>query len=196
MASINISYDSPEKEFEGILSCKNGDETLFRGKAVKSLRIPSKNEQEELSVVAPDCLTAFFPSGKILPNHLPECLKECVKVIPVGNDVDLDVNIDKLYIVTHNEALERINAKDYANAEKFLFNAAKLSPKSAVVQYNLGCCYALWDKSELALKHLRKALNFGYTDGEEMAKDDDLSSLLTSSDFWDLVELMNSRKSK
>jgi len=180
----------------GTLQIKNDEETRFRGEAIPQNNKPSKEEQNELSIITPECLAAFFPSGKILPNHMPECLKECVTLIHQGNDIDLDVNLDKLYVVSHNKGLEYIENNDYEKAEIFLLNAAKLNTKSAVVQYNLGCCYALWNKHEKALEHLRNALDLGYTDGEEMAKDDDLSSLLINTEFWNLVELMNTRKNQ
>lgn len=54
--------------------------------------------------------------------------------------------------------------------------------------YNLACAYALKRETELALDHLAKAIDAGFTDKAQLAKDTDLDSLRDNERFQRLVE--------
>ena len=54
---------------------------------------------------------------------------------------------------------------------------ASLRPEDPVVLYNLACSYSLLDHVDLALKFIKKAVNYGYDDFTFMEQDTDLANL-------------------
>jgi tetratricopeptide (TPR) repeat protein len=60
--------------------------------------------------------------------------------------------------ILHAKAALMYELKNY-EAEIFIYQKLiKIEPKNALGQYNLACCYALSDQSDLALTHLQKAI--------------------------------------
>lgn len=64
----------------------------------------------------------------------------------------------------------------------------KLRPENPTFHYNLACRYALLKQSDMALHTLRRALELGYDDVIFMARDKDLSSLVSDPRFFDLLQ--------
>jgi len=179
--------DNSKKTFSGSLFYPNGEEMEFRGE-----EMPGDVEPEvkkKLTTAVPRCLEVFFPNGKILPNHLPACLKGVVTVIPVSeNDVKLDINVKALYAITHQRAIDLLQEKNFVEAEKFFLSATEISPNSDVVFYNLACCYALQNRKEDAIANLQQAVALGYSNADLMTTDPDLGSILHTPEFWHVVD--------
>ncbi|MCS6851944.1 MAG: hypothetical protein NZ700_12340 [Gemmataceae bacterium] len=64
---------------------------------------------------------------------------------------------------------------------------AQLRPNDPLVHYNLACSYALLQRSELALKTLRHAIELGYRDFRYMKEDRDLESIRHDPGFRQLL---------
>lgn len=69
----------------------------------------------------------------------------------------------------------------------------KLRPREPENWYNLGCSHALVGDKENALAALEHAVDIGYSDGEWMSKDADLTALHGDHRFLDLVKRLTSR---
>lgn len=54
--------------------------------------------------------------------------------------------------------------------------------------YNMACCYALTHQKQLALKNLKIAIDYGYTNYRNMLDDSDLDFIREEKDFIDLLE--------
>ena len=59
----------------------------------------------------------------------------------------------------------------------------ELTPNDPIVNYNTACSYSLVNQFEQALKYLKRAIDFGYTDFDYILKDDDLKLLRDSPEF-------------
>ena len=62
-----------------------------------------------------------------------------------------------------------------------------LDPAGLKVWYNLGCSFALLERTADAIVALQKAVEFGYTDAEYMRKDEDLATIRNQPEFERLV---------
>lgn len=67
---------------------------------------------------------------------------------------------------------------------------AQLCPNDCVVHYNLACSLAQLGETRAAVKELKRAFHYGYTDLEYMERDPDLASLRRSSAYQLLVNEM------
>jgi tetratricopeptide (TPR) repeat protein len=101
------------------------------------------------------------------------------------NDLDLEIHFmegvtqrDPFYL----EALQ-ILGDDYTRRDRFEEGLriderlARLCPQDAIVHYNLACSYSLTRQCDLAVEVLTTAINLGYKDFDNMAKDPDLKNL-------------------
>ena len=70
---------------------------------------------------------------------------------------------------------------------------ASLRPSDPIVHYNLACSYALLLKFEEALAELRKAVEFGYDDGDFISKDGDFRNLHGDPRFQEIVESLGKK---
>jgi len=66
-------------------------------------------------------------------------------------------------------------------------NLTQLCPQEPEVWYNLGCSFALLERTADAIVALQKAVEFGYTDAEYMRKDEDLATIRNQPEFERLV---------
>ena len=65
---------------------------------------------------------------------------------------------------------------------------AQLCPGDCVVHYNLACSLALLGKHAAAIKELRRAFRYGYSDLDYMQQDPDLSSIRRNSGYQAIVD--------
>ena len=65
---------------------------------------------------------------------------------------------------------------------------AQLHPRDPFVLYNLGCSYAVLNRSSEAIAALRSAIQSGYADFEHMRDDHDLDSLRPNPEFIRLLQ--------
>ena len=198
--SVNIGFTNLEDEnkvvFGGLLIHKAEEtELLFRGESVP-VRKEELAKLEEAKRFSPSHLGCFFPGGKILPNHIPPLLKGVVKVTPTEvGEMELDVDLEALYVTSHNEAIRLMTEEKYDECFKFLSVAVELKPTSSVVNYNLGCYYALTGHSSKAMDYLETAFAYGYCDYSKLVTDPDLISLHETPEFWELMKQMEDKAS-
>lgn len=105
----------------------------------------------------------------------------CVRrvVDPLRHEVHIDIDRQILRhraIVTANA---RIDAGDYAGAERILVDAGSLFPQDSIIDYNLACVAALQGNAERAIFHLESAVSHGYDKVAHLEKDADLASIVT-----------------
>jgi len=143
----------------------------------------------------PQCLQRLFKGNRILPYDIPDWLRPAVQIKrlqSIGNEVDLDVDIPKLFNVMHKRALELLsdvkNTAFIQQAKTLLQDMLELIPKHAVTLYNLSCAEALLGNTSEALKNLRAAIfDGGYSNVEHMEKDEDLATIRDTPEFKELV---------
>jgi hypothetical protein len=146
----------------------------------------------------PKCLQHLFEGDRILPYDLPNWIKEAVQIkrIPIiGNEVDLDIDIKKLFNAMHTQALKLLSdAKNLPlvqEAKVILQDMLTIIPKHAVTLYNLSCAEALLGNTKDALNTLRSAIfDGGYNNVEHMEKDEDLASIRDTQEFKQLVSTL------
>jgi len=154
---------------------------------------------KRLKKTIPDCLERLYACRRILPDNIPTWLSDAVKIkdrLP-GNEVDLDVDIPKLFNAMHTRALECL--KDAKNiplikqAKKLLQDMLEIVPKHAVTLYNLSCAESLLGNTKDAIKRLRDAIfEGGYRNFEHMEKDEDLESVRETEEYQELLKSVKS----
>jgi len=146
---------------------------------------------ERLKKSVPQCLQKFFKGGRILPNNIPQWLKDAVFIKKrMGSDVDLDVDILKLWNAMHIKAMECLqdakNSEVVLQGKRLLEDMLEIIPKHALTLYNLSCAESLLGNSKEAVKRLRDAVIAGYRNFEHMMKDEDLENIRSTSEFQEL----------
>ena len=68
--------------------------------------------------------------------------------------------------------------------------AAALKPRDWATRYDLACAWSRAGQRKPALLELERAVEFGFKDGEHMAKDDDLKGLRSDPRFHALLALL------
>jgi hypothetical protein len=146
---------------------------------------------DALKEAVPRCLGTFFPEGKILPHHLPEFLKEAVKVKLIGNsenDVDLDVNIPLLRQILFRRGLTMLDSHKYEEGRQAFSALVELSARDPLAHYNLACAEALLGNHEAAVTVLSRSVECGYRNLAHLLADPDLDSLRTNAGYLKVVE--------
>ncbi len=90
--------------------------------------------------------------------------------------------------LAHRQVTALIAEKDYAKAEELLKAAVKRIPHDKAAHYNLACVSARQKKTEEAFAHLQKAVDWGWRDRGQLAKDDDLESLRDDKRFAEILK--------
>jgi len=163
-----------------------------------------KEENEFLARLkkkVPECLERLYSCRRILPDNIPSWLKEAVKIkkrLP-GNEVDLDVDIPKLFHAMHKRALECL--KDAKNipliqqAKALLQDMLEIVPKHAVTLYNLSCAEALLGNTKEAVKRLRDAIfDGGYRNFDHIDQDEDLENIRSTEEYQELLKEVKSNE--
>jgi len=148
-----------------------------------------------LQQFVPQCLQHLFQKERILPYDLPDWIKDAVQIkrVPLqGNEVDLDINIPKLFEVMHRQSLKLLNdPHNFAfiqQAKILLQDMLAIIPKHAITLYNLSCAESLLGNKEEAIKTLKIAIEEGgYSNVDHMIKDEDLSNIREMPEFQQLV---------
>jgi len=151
---------------------------------------------DRLKNSVPQCLQHLFQGDRILPYDLPEWAKEAISIkrLPLpGNEVDLDIDIPKLFEAMHKRALELLrdvsNTKFILEAKSLLQDMLTIVPKHAVTLYNLSCVESLLGHTKEAVKFLQSAIvDGGYNNVEHMMKDEDLANIRDTPEFQELVQ--------
>jgi hypothetical protein len=155
---------------------------------------------ERLQSSVPEFLQKLFKGERILPNHLPLWLQEAIEVkrLPGLNEVDLDVDIPKLFEAMHQRALELLNdAKNVpciVQARQLLKEMLQLVPKHAITLYNLSCAESLLGNVKEGLETLKSAIAAGYSNFEHMMRDEDLTNVRATPEFKDLVDSLQPKE--
>lgn len=169
----------------------------IKGMKVKQIEGDERERDHQylhrISTSLPQFLRQLFPDGQILPNHLPDWLKPCVKSSFVQNDaipeMDLDFDLEKLYVTLHQKGLDFLDASQYSSAEQFIKMAIEISPFSTNAHYNLACVYSRAGDLEKAIEELKFAItDCNYSNLSHMLSDSDLSNLHPTNEFQLLVE--------
>jgi len=139
----------------------------------------------------PQCLSSLFHGGNIIPNHIPDFLKEAVTVKYVEQNVaDIDVDIPNLFDLLHSRAIQLLgsnNLRDLEEGKELLLAILKLVPDHAVSLYNLACAESLLGNLNESIAILEKAIVNGFRDVEHMIQDQDLLNLRETEAFKFLI---------
>jgi tetratricopeptide (TPR) repeat protein len=81
----------------------------------------------------------------------------------------------------------------YAECLQIDRRLVRLRPTDPLVHYNLACSYALLNRTEQALKSLRRAIELGYRDFRYLREDRDLDSLRQDPRFRQLLRELENR---
>ena len=90
-------------------------------------------------------------------------------------------------ISAYEQATEARGRNDYATAQLDLIIAAECAPESAQVHYMLARVYALNKDHKDALAELRRAIEKGFADREEIEKNPDFEALRQTPEFARLM---------
>jgi len=151
-----------------------------------------------LKHAVPHCLQHIFSGNRILPYDIPEWLRDCVSIkrLPLpGNEVDLDVDIPKMFHALHQRTLELLsdakNSDNIQQAKELLQDMLLLVPKHAVTLYNLSCAESLLGNISQAIAALKSAIeDAGYSNLDHMEKDPDLNNIRDVPEFQQLVQVL------
>jgi len=125
-------------------------------------------------------------------------LKDAVKIKNrLGNEVDLDVDIPKLFHAMHQRVLELLrdakNTQFLQQAKDLLEDMLEIIPKHAIALYNLSCVESLLGNTKEAVKRLRDAIfEGGYRDFKHMEKDEDLNNIRNTEEYQELLQTVES----
>ena len=72
---------------------------------------------------------------------------------------------------------------------------ARLCPRDPVVQYNLACSYSLIGEVDDAVSRLRRSVELGYDDVQQMNTDPDLRNVRSDARYGDILDLITSKRS-
>jgi len=87
----------------------------------------------------------------------------------------------------HRKALGLLFGNKFEEAIKIYEEILKSEPDDYIAHYNIACAYARLGKKELALEHLRKSVECGFSDLEKIKDDPDLESLRETEEFKRIV---------
>ncbi len=107
--------------------------------------------------------------------------------------IEIDSNYAQAY---HNRGAAKARLKDYTGAMADYTQAIALNPNYALAYYNLCCTYSLKGETAEAIKHLRRALELGYDNFNNIAKDTDLDNLRQLKAFQDLISQFKAKANK
>lgn len=168
--------------------------TQFYQEGATPLPVEEKPEfMQRLRNAVPKSLQKLFPSNRIIPDHIPSWLQEALTIKRLPNqEVDLDVDIQKLFAAMHKRSLECLkdarDAKLIQQGKQLLLDMLEIIPRDAVTLYNLSCAESLLGNIKEALHWLKQSILEGYKNFEHMMKDQDLENLRKSPEFKQLLE--------
>eukprot|EP01129_Flabellula_baltica_P005634 TRINITY_DN204_c0_g1_i1.p1 TRINITY_DN204_c0_g1~~TRINITY_DN204_c0_g1_i1.p1 ORF type:complete len:379 (+),score=123.95 TRINITY_DN204_c0_g1_i1:51-1187(+) len=141
----------------------------------------------ELQKNVSEVLESVYRDGRIIPDHIPEFLKDALTPKYLEkNVVDLDVNIPLLFDSFHSKALQLLDSVDASDLEKakdYFLASLQLFPEHMIALYNLACTESLLGNVQGAVENLEKAVNAGYRDLSHMLQDADLDNIKNTEAF-------------
>jgi len=157
-----------------------------------------------IAVAVPKGLERLFPGGKILPYNLPEWLRESGAITLKHTDnlelVDLDIDVNKLLAVLHEQSLKYIGedktTEELDKGKEFLYSILTIAPGSVDDLYNLACAESLQGNVEPALDALSKSIEAGYTNVDHMEQDSDLKNIRNNDTYKQLVKKLRGEPDK
>jgi hemerythrin len=116
------------------------------------------------------------------------------------------LTIGKMYCQSEsfNQNIEKIadslyTAKNFNTATKQYLKLAQISDfntKKSSYLYNASCCLSLQSKKDSALIILKKAIKNGFSDKENLLKDDDLQNLHSEKEWKKIISSIKENKQK
>lgn len=94
-----------------------------------------------------------------------------------------------------NMGVACMTLKNYETARTHLRRALEQTPDNPLVEYNLGCLFALTGKKEEALQSIQAAVSHGFTDVNALKSDGDLKSLHGHPAFQSLLKTVSENSS-
>lgn len=112
------------------------------------------------------------------------------------NQVDFDTEFFATVLRNNPRSIDvlRIEGELLSHRQKHIaalaidLRLAEICPEDCVVHYNLACSLAVLGRHEAALRELRRAFQFGYSDVAYMERDPDLANLRRCSGYQTLVD--------
>lgn len=138
------------------------------------------------------CLSRFFEGGKILPYNIPDWLSSAILINKLNEtDVDVDIQIEKLFDCIFNRAMQCLNERKYDESKQLFQSLLLINDSHSSVVYNLACCEALIGNSQQAIIYLRDAIQrCGYKNLQHLQTDPDLISLRTLPEYKEIVSYL------
>jgi tetratricopeptide (TPR) repeat protein len=93
----------------------------------------------------------------------------------------------------HQEAIQKLQAKEYDDAEKLYLRILKAIPNDNLALYNLACLYSLTNKKEKALEYLEKSIKAGFTNAGHIQQDSDLDNIRNEEKYKELIKKLIER---
>ncbi len=93
----------------------------------------------------------------------------------------------------HRDAEQKLQNKEYDEAEKLYLKIVKSVPKDYRALYNLACVYSLTNKKAKAIDYLKQSVKAGFTNAGHMQKDADLDNIREMEEFKKLIQEMLKR---
>ena len=93
----------------------------------------------------------------------------------------------------HRESLQKLQAKEYEEAEKLLKRIVRAVPNDNTALYNLACLYSLTSKKEKALEYLEKSIKAGFTNVGHIQQDSDLDNIRNEEKYKELIKKLIER---
>eukprot|EP01125_Pyxidicula_operculata_P005322 TRINITY_DN190_c1_g4_i1.p1 TRINITY_DN190_c1_g4~~TRINITY_DN190_c1_g4_i1.p1 ORF type:complete len:343 (-),score=78.94 TRINITY_DN190_c1_g4_i1:143-1171(-) len=110
-----------------------------------------------------NCLQCLFKDGKIIPFHLPHYLRDVIDCSNTNNDsVDIDINVDKLIDVLHDESSRLIENKEVSEAQKIVSALRILCPDDYDVLFKLACVESLLGNFDASLDAITTLFESGW----------------------------------
>jgi tetratricopeptide (TPR) repeat protein len=89
-----------------------------------------------------------------------------------------------------------LGAKKYGEAFDTLESLEKINPLAPLLHFNLACYYSLTENSPASLNALKKAVELGYKEFQEIQTDPDLKNLRTTAQFKAWFQSLERTKDK
>lgn len=93
----------------------------------------------------------------------------------------------ELSAIYMDQGLRYLQLSKYERAEQEFKKVLEVEPQNEVAWYNLACTYSRWGKVDLAIEHLRRAVEHGFDDVGHMQKDSDLDAIRNDARFKAII---------
>jgi len=98
-----------------------------------------------------------------------------------------------LRIKIYNDAMQRLQQKDYSTSAFYMELAAKVEPDNWRIAYDLACVHLRGGNKKKALQALDEAMARGFADAQFIAQDPDWDPLRNDKDFLGRLERMKEK---